>query len=740
MAAWAEGESATDCSMRRCEARALPLALDRQPFPALNSLAAIRHSHAGSLWLFDLEEAMPRASIVLLSAAVLWSAGPPQARVAKTAFGAWGVDLSGMDTGVKPGDDFFDYVNGKWVAATVIPPDRSSIGSFQNLQILSEQRMEDIVADLEKKPASALDAEQKKLRDLYEAFTDTAQIEKLGLAPVQKALEQFAAFKTPEDVARAMAGPAGASESLFGASVIPDAKDSNRYIVTLSQSGLGMPAREYYLADNPDLVKTRDAYKGYLSTMLGLAWRSGADERASAVLALETAIARDSWTAADRRDADRTYNPMTVGQLESEAPGFPWAAFFEAYGVTMTGPAGPRSVIVREKTAFPALAKTFAATPVRVWGDWLTVRYLHDLNEYLPKPIEDADFAFYGKVISGTQEPLPRATRGVRLLDRTLGHPLGKIYVAKYFPPTSKVKVEALVANLLKAYDADIRQLPWMTEATRQKALAKLHAFVPHVGYPDRWRDYSALTITRTDLAGDIERSRAFERHYRLARLDARVDRNEWNMTPPTINAYYTPLFNSIFFPAAILQAPFFDPDADPAVNYGAIGAVIGHEISHGFDDQGSKYDADGTLRSWWTEADRAAFEERVSALGAQYDTYEPLPGLHVNGKLTMGENIGDLSGLTIALKAYHLSLAGQTPSVLDGFTGDQRAFLGFAQIWRSKYRDGAMRQQVLSNPHSPAQFRVIGPTRNIDEWYQAFNVGPGDRYYLGPDRRVHLW
>jgi putative endopeptidase len=684
---------------------------------------------------------MPRPLYLLLAITLIsWSPSSPQTPVPKPAFGAWGVDLTGMDTGIKPGADFFDYANGKWVAATTIPADRSGIGSFQNLQILSEQRMKDIVKELEARPASALDAEQRKLRDLYEAFTDTAQIEKLGLAPVQKTLDRFAALKTKEDVAKEMAGPFGGGESLFSANVVADAKNSNRYVVTLSQSGLGMPAREYYLSDNPDLVKTRAAYKTYLSTMLGLAGRSNPDGRADAVLALETAIAKDSWPAADRRDANRTYNPATIKALEADAPDFPWAAFFRAYGLTTAGPTGPRTVIVREKSAFPALAKTFAATPVGVWGDWLTVHYLHAMNEFLPKKVEDADFAFYGKVIAGTEQPLPRDTRGVRLLDRTLGHPLGKIYVAKYFPPASKQKVEALVANLLKAYDADIRQLPWMTQATRQKALAKLHAFVPHVGYPDKWRDYSALTIARADLVGDIERSREFEKHYRLARIDAPVDRNEWNMTPPTINAYYTPLFNSIFFPAAILQPPFFDPHADDAVNYGAIGAVIGHEISHGFDDQGSKYDADGTLRSWWTDQDRAAFEQRVSALGAQYDTYEPLPGMHVNGKLTMGENIGDLSGLTIALKAYHLSLGGKTPPVLDGFTGDQRAFLAFAQVWRSKSRDGALRQQVLSNPHSPAKFRVIGPTRNMDEWYKAFDVKPGDKYYLAPDKRVRLW
>jgi putative endopeptidase len=362
------------------------------------------------------------------------------------------------------------------------------------------------------------------------------------------------------------------------------------------------------------------------------------------------------------------------------------------------------------------------------------------MHEYLPKRFQDADFAFFGKVLGGQQAELPREVQAVTLLDQRLGHPLGKLYVAKYFPAEAKAKAETLISNLLKAYDADIRQIPWMTEATRQKALDKLHAFVPHVGYPDTWHDYSALVITREDLVGDISRSNVFDARYRLDRIDQPVDRNEWNMTPPTVNAYYTPVFNSIFFPAAILQPPFFDPLADDAVNYGGIGAVIGHEISHGFDDQGSKYNGQGLLQSWWTDADRAAFEQRVTALGAQYDAYEGLPGLHVNGKLTMGENIGDLSGLTIALKAYQISLGGKPAPVLDGYTGIQRLFLSFGQIWRSKYRDGAMRQQVLANPHSPPQFRAIGPTRNIDEWYTAFDVKPGDKEYLPPDKRVHLW
>ena len=645
-----------------------------------------------------------------------------------------------MDKSVKPGDDFFDYANGTWFKNAVIPADRPSTGSFQDLQILSEKRMKDIVAGLEAKPYAQLTAEQKKIRDLYDAFMDTAQIEKRGLAPAKKDLARFASLKTADDVARAMGDPAVPADSLFGTFINSDAKSPNQYVMLVTQSGLGMPNRDYYLKDDPALAQTRDAYRKYLVTMLTLAGEKDAQKRGDAVFALETGIAKIHWTAVERRNADKTYNPMTEAELAAYAPGFPWGTFFAAEGLSAKGPKGDRHIVVRENTAFPGLAKLFAATPVSVWRDFLTVHYLHNMSAYLPKAFDDADFDFYGKVLGGQTEQLPRDTRAVHLIDHRLGHPLGKLYVAKYFPPESKAKVEALVANLLKAYDADIRKIDWMTAATKEKALDKLHHFTPHVGYPDKWRDFSGLDIQRGDLVGDIERSNSFEWHYNLDRIDQPVDRDEWHMTPPTINAYYTPVLNSIFFPAAILQPPFFDPNADDAVNYGGIGAVMGHEIGHGFDDQGSKYTGLGVLESWWTDADRQAFEQRVSNLGAQYDSYEGLPGLHVQGKLTMGENIGDLSGLSISLQAYHVSLNGKKAPVLDGYTGDQRYFLGFAQIWRGKYRDGAMRQQVLSNPHSPPHWRVVGPTRNIDAWYKAFDVKPGDKYYLAPDQRVHLW
>jgi putative endopeptidase len=671
-------------------------------------------------------------------AAVAFAATPPTGHA---AIGDWGFDLSGMDTSVKPGDDFFEYANGAWFKRTQIPADRTSTGSFQDLRILSEQRMKDLIADLHAKAPGALTPEEHQILDLYDGFTDTAAIETRGLGPVKPALARIAALTSLGDVAALMGDQSFAAQAdgdaLAADRISADPKNSNVYVVTVTQAGLGMPNRDYYLkTDDAGINTTREAYKTYLATMLGL---SGAtkdvEARAAAVYALENAMAQSQWASAARRDADKTYNPMTVADLAKFAPGFDWALFFKAQGID----AG-RKLVVRENTAFPGLAATFAKTPVAVWKDYLTIHTLHAMADYLPKAIDDADFAFYGKTIGGQDTQLPRDTRAVTLIDTVLPHPFGKLYAAKYFPPETKAKAQKLVANIVAAYDSDIRKISWMSDVTRQKALDKLHAFTPHVGYPDVWRDFSGLAIKRDDLVGDVERSAAFEWQYRLARIDRPVKRDEWQMTPPTVNAYYTQSFNAIFFPAAILQPPFFDPNADDAVNYGGIGVVIGHEIGHGFDDQGSKYTGGGILESWWTDDDSKAFEQRVSMLGAQYDSYEGLPGLHLNGRLTMGENIGDLSGVAISLQAYHASLGGKPAPVLDGFTGDQRFFLSFAQVWRGKYRDGAMRQQVLTNPHSPPHWRTVGPVRNVDGWYAAFGVKAGDKYYLPPEQRVHLW
>jgi putative endopeptidase len=682
-----------------------------------------------------------RRSLVLLAAALsLGCAVAAMSAPEKPTLGAWGVDLTAMDRSVKPGDDFFSYVNGSWVKKTTIPAERSSIGAFQLLRILSEKRMKDIVAGLQAKPYDQLTPEEKKLRDLYEAFTNEKQIEANGLTPAKADLALIDNVKNLDDVARLMAAPKLGIASVYNIIVGIDEKDPNSYSIVLAQGGLGMPDRDYYLRDDAALAAARDAYKKYLAQMLTLAGESDADKRAQAIYDVEAKIAKVHWTRAENRDEDKTYNPMTVSDLKKLAPEFPWDVFLTEADVPLKGPKGERVVVVTQKSAFPALAKIFAETPVSVWRDYLTVHYLHAVAAYLPKKFDDADFAFYGVVLGGQSQQLDRATRGVHLLDTLLGEALGKIYVAKYFPPESKQKAEELVGNLLKAYDADIRTLPWMTEATRQKALEKLHKFTPHIGYPEKWIDYSAYTVAPGALLEDAQNGLGFEWNRELKRIDDPVDKNEWGMTPPTINAYYQASYNSIFFPAAILQAPFFDPNADDAVDYGGIGAVIGHEISHGFDDQGAKYDGDGVLRDWWTKDDQKNFEARATELSNQFDTYEALPGLHVIGRNTLGEDMADLAGITIALKAYHLSLNGKPAPAIDGYTGDQRFFLSYGQIWQSKYRDNALRTQVLSNEHAPAQFRVISATRNVDAWYDAFGAKPGDKYYLPPDQRVHLW
>ena len=682
-----------------------------------------------------------RRSLYLLAGALTVTAALAAADTAgKPELGDFGVDLTAIDSSVKPGDDFFNYVNGTWVKKTEIPPERSSIGGFQLLVIRSEKRLQEIVADLQAKPLDQLTPEEKKLRLLYEAFVDQKQIEANGLTPAKADLARIGHVRTLTDVARIMASPRLSEASVYNLSIGFDKKDSNAYSVVLSQGGLGMPDREYYLGADAGVAAAREAYKKYLVSTLNLAGVKNADKRAQAIFDVEAKIAQAHWSRADNRDEDKTYNPMTVTALKTLAPKFPWNAFLAEAGIPLKGPKGERVLVVTQKSAFPELAAIFAATPVAVWRDYLTVHYLHAFSAYLPKTFDDTDFAFYGGVLGGRTQQLDRATRGVHLLDGLLGEALGKVYVAKYFPPAAKQKAEELVANLLKTYDADIRTLPWMSEETRQKALEKLHKFTPHLAYPDKWLDYSAYAVAPGALLTDVQAGNVFEWNREVHRLDDPVDKNEWEITPQTVNAYYEPSLNEIVFPAAILQPPFFDPNADDAVNYGGIGAVIGHEISHGFDDQGAKYDGDGVLRNWWTDADRKNFKERTTALTKQFDSYEALPGLHLIGANTLGENIADLAGLTIALKAYHLSLGGKPAPVIDGLTGDQRFFLSFGQIWRSKYRDNALRTQVLSNEHSPGMFRAIGATRNIDAWYDAFGAKPGDKYYLPPDQRVRLW
>jgi len=655
--------------------------------------------------------------------------------------GKWGVDLTSLDKSVKPGDNFFLHMNGGWLKTAQIPADRSSTGSFQDLQILSEERLKTIVADLKKMPDNRLSSEQRKLRDLYDAFVDTQTIETRGLNPVRKDLDYLAGLKTLDDVAHAMGSIKLSTMSIYNIGIGVDDKNPDNYSVNLSQAGLGMPDRDYYLSDDEAIVKTRTAYRKYLADMMTLAGMDDVEARADRILALETEIAKVSWTRADRRDADKIYNPMPASALKTLAPDFAWDAFLAEGAIPLKKPDGSeRYVIVAEKTAFGPLAAIFKNTPVSTWRDYLTVHYLHTFAAYLPKRFDDLAFSFYGTVLSGRTKQLDRQTRAMHLLDQQMGEALGKLYVARYFPPDAKAKADILVSNLLKAYEADIQTLDWMGPATRAKALEKIHQFTPKIGYPSKWREYTALQVSHDDPVGNAQRAGLFEWNRDVSRINKPVDKSEWGMTPSTINAYYNPSFNEIVFPAAILQAPFFDPNADDAVNYGAIGAVIGHEISHGFDDQGSKYDGKGVFQDWWTKEDRANFDARTAALVKQYDAFEPLSCLHVKGQNTLGENIADNAGLAIALKAYRLSLNGKPAPVLDGYTGDQRLFLSFGQVWRTKMRDSAIRTQTMSNEHTVAEFRVIGPTRNQDAWYDSFDVKPGEKYYLPPAERVHLW
>ena len=524
-----------------------------------------------------------------------------------------------------------------------------------------------------------------------------------------------------------------ARSSLYNLYITADAKAPDHYVAHVGQGGLGLPDRDYYLEASFAAQKTR--YQAYVQQMLELAGWPNAAPQAKAIVALESRIAEASWARADRRDRDKTYNPMTPAQLQAAAPGFDWARFLDAAGLH-----GAPKLIVDENTSAPKLAAVFAATPVETLKAWLAFGLADNAAPYLSRRFDQAHFEFRSKALSGTPEQRARWKRGVELVDNQIGEALGRLYVASYFPPQSKAKMESLVGELRVALKARLEKLDWMSGETKAQALDKLAKFNVKIGYPSRWRDYSRLKMSPTDLYGDVERTVAFEWKRQLRRINRPVDKAEWHLTPPTVNAYYSQTENEVVFPAAILQPPFFDPDADPAVNYGGIGAVIGHEMTHGFDDQGRKSDGDGRLRDWWTAEDAARFQARAKVLGAQYAAVEPLAGAHINAELTMGENIADLGGLTVALDAYHASLKGQPAPIVDGLTGDQRVFLGWAQVWRAKSREDALRRRLVADPHSPEPARVNEPVRNLDAWYDAYGVKPGDKLYLAPDQRARIW
>ena len=646
--------------------------------------------------------------------------------------GTWGFDLSGRDTATTPGQDFFQYANGSYVKAMTIPADRTSYGAFDSLNELSQARLH---ALLDKTAAdTAATGDQAKVGALYRSFMAEAKVNALGSKPMAADLAAIRAEKTKADVARRMGRAQHTfGGSLFAAGVQVDGKDPDHYAVYLNQAGLGLPDRDYYLEASFAAQKAK--YEVYVAKMLTLAHWPKPAPNAKAVVALETEIAGASWTRAEQRDDNKMYNAYDTAKLAQLAPGFDWAAFMGGAGLTKA-----TRVVAQENTAFPKLAAIFARTPLETLKAWQAFTLADQAAPYLAQPFVDARFDFRGKVLTGQQAQRPRWKRGVQLVDGQIGEALGKVYVAAYFPPESKAKMLALVGDIRTAMKGRIERLDWMSQPTKAKALEKLAAFTVKIGYPDKWRDYSALTIKDSDLYGNVNRASTFDWDFRVARLGGPVDRAEWGMTPPTINAYYNSTGNEIVFPAAILQPPFFDPDGDTAINYGAIGGVIGHETTHGFDDQGRHYDGSGRLTDWWTAEDAAKFQAETVKLGKEYGAFEVLPGAKINGDLTMGENIADLGGLLLALDAYHASLHGQPAPIVDGLTGDQRVFLGWAQVWRGKTRDDALRQQLVSDPHSPERARVDIPVRNIDAYYAAFGVKPGDGMYLAPAERVRIW
>ncbi|PZO77045.1 MAG: peptidase M13 [Sphingomonas taxi] len=654
-------------------------------------------------------------------------APPAPATSAGAQYGTFGFDEKGMDKSVQPGDDFYNYANGNWSKNTPIPADKSNYGSFNLLSDLSESRTRGILDTAAKDPNS-------KIGRAYATYLDTGTIEAKGLAPIRPWLKKIAALtdRAQYPALLAEADRAGI-RGPFGGGVGQDDKSPEQYALSLGQSGLGLPDRDYYLSTDAKLVEARNAYRAHIVKMLTLAGEPNAEARATALLAFETEIAKVSWTRVDSRDATKTYNKMTVADLAKRAPGFDFVAYFKGIGTPVP------TVIVAQPSAITGIAKLVSTAPIGVLKDQLILRSLDGYADVLPKAFDAEQFAFYGTVLGGTPEQEARWKRGVQFTSGALDDEVSKLYVAQYFPPETKAAADKLVKNVLAAMGRRIDKLEWMAPETKVKAHAKLAAFTPKIGYPSQWKDFSGLTITSGDAFGNEWRANEWQHQDNISKLGKPLQRWEWGMTPMTVNAYANFGMVEIVFPAAILQPPFFDPKADDAVNYGGIGAVIGHELSHHFDDQGSKYDAKGQLTDWWTAKDIAGFNALTGKLGAQYDAYEPLPGMHVKGQLTMGENIADLAGLTVAYDAYHTALGGKAAPVIDGFTGDQRFYLGWAQVWRRNYREANLRNRLLTDPHSPSQQRAW-VVRNLDPWYAAYKPTPGQKLYLTPEQRVRIW
>jgi len=642
----------------------------------------------------------------------------------------------GMNPDIRPQDDLFGHVNGTWLDTTEIPSDRSAWGSFTTLADAAEEHVRQIIEELAQtshEPGS----NAQKIGDLFASFMDEERVEALGAEPIRADLEKLGSLTDKRELAAFMGSlERQGGGGFFAAYVDTDDRDSDRYLVNILQGGLGLPDESYYR--EAKFADVRAAYLTHLERMFTLAGLSDPDQAAQRVMAVETRLAEGHWERAATRDVIKTYNLRSLDDLKQAAPSLDWDAWATALGATDTTLA---EVIVRQPSYFEHLSATIDAVDLEDWKAWAAIRVIRAAAPYLSSAFVAESFDFYGKTLNGTPELRARWKRGVAFVEGAIGEAVGEEYVARHFPPRAKEMMDELVANLLEAYRRNIAALDWMGEETKERAYRKLETFRPKIGYPEKFRDYSALEVKHDDLIGNARAAAAFETDRELRKIGSPVDRDEWFMLPQTVNAYYNPGTNEICFPAGILQPPFFDADAEPAENYGGIGAVIGHEIGHGFDDQGSQYDEVGNLNEWWTEADRAAFKERSDKLIAQYDEFEPrdLPGERVNGALTVGENIGDLGGITIALKAYEISLEGQPAPEVDGRTGAQRVFMSFAHVWRTKRRKEQLLQLITTDPHSPAEFRA-NIVRNLDEYHQAFGTQPGDGLWLDPEDRVRIW
>ena len=649
-----------------------------------------------------------------------------------------GIDLQWIDKSVRPQDDFFRFMSGKWLDTVEIPADRGRYGAFDQLAELSAKQSAAIIQHLATQTELKPGTNQQKIADLYNSFMDEAHLETLDIKPLQADFARIQQLKDKAELPAMFAYLARISVGTpIGSGVTQDAKDSSKYTVSVGQGGLSLPDRDYYLKlDDAKFKAIRAAYLSHVEKMLSMAGISNAQQAAASIMALETEIAKIQWSNVENRNPVKTYNKVEIAKLGDLLPGFDWNNYFADMG---TG-GKTDSVIVRQPSYLTGLNKVIQETSIDTWQAYFNWRVLNAYAPYLSKRFVDQDFSFSNVTLRGIPENQPRWKRGVSRVEESLSEALGQLYVEKHFPAENKARMQVLVNNLLLAYKQSIETLPWMGEATKKEALTKLSKFTPKIGYPDKWRDYSKLTIVKGDLIGNIKAGRAFAYQRQIDKLGKPVDRSEWGMSPQTVNAYYNSRQNEIVFPAAILMPPFFNPDADDAVNYGGIGAVIGHEIGHGFDDSGSQSDGDGNLRDWWTAEDKANFGKVTDALVAQYGNYSPIEGYKVNGKLTLGENIGDIAGLSIAYKAYQLSLNGKKPPVIDGFTGNQRVFMGWAQVWRGKARDAETIRLLATDSHAPGIFRANGPLTNMPEFYQAFGVKAGDKMYVEPEKRIRVW